>query len=653
MFPVELFLALVETESASLSTNVCEEAWHRIDPGMDTPAGVWRAAMASKYEAMFRNDLPVRQKPSWDEMRADLLHAFGCEEKLSLESKLGYLRSLTKDPSEAHSTFLVRVQWVLDSVLGSAARTGEGVWTLFLFLLGLPEADQRKALDALKGLNNVQTEDIRTLIQILDDATGKTNLPLPASFFEGSKGFPLTVHTGVSEPLELKSEIVDEDQAEEEWYVGDIKAEDYLQSFYDQDDYEDEKPVIKLKSKPKKKRLKREAEGTVKPKSKLSLAEGKVRTNDPMHLKARATKTLRKRFRVHRCSPDEDPKTVKTMSSTIVASSSNGSSSSYYCGFCRGQFKNQTLVNAHHKSEHGRLRYQCDICPDYKARKLEFVATHKLRKHGVLTETFVKYECDVEGCDFFTLFDTIIAQHNKRMHSKEVTETTCTICGARFPTPTSHRSHVESVHMKMKPFSCDQCGKSFSKKGGLKIHMEAAHGALPSLMCNICGAALKNEQTLKDHIFRRHKDHQAANIPDEKRNEIWKCEECEQVFDHKANLAKHMRKHRTETHIPCPMCPQRFIAPPYLRNHVLSNHLKVTIKPFTCVLCAKTYSRSKDAWEHVGLKHEGAEVANGSKFDWKSLSRAKPDLVTKRDCLREENNALKGVIDDKYLRVER
>ena len=74
--------------------------------------------------------------------------------------------------------------------------------------------------------------------------------------------------------------------------------------------------------------------------------------------------------------------------------------------------------------------------------------------------------------------------------------------------------------MKMKPFSCDQCGKAFSKKGGLKIHMEAAHGALPSLMCNICGAALKNEQTLKDHIFRRHKDHQAANIPDEKRNEV-------------------------------------------------------------------------------------------------------------------------------------
>ena len=109
-------------------------------------------------------------------MRADLLHAFGCEEKHSLESKLGYLRSLTKDPSEAHSTFLVRVQWVLDSVLGASARTGEGVWTLFLFLLGLPEADQRKALDALKGLNNVQTEDIRTLIQILDDATGKESI---------------------------------------------------------------------------------------------------------------------------------------------------------------------------------------------------------------------------------------------------------------------------------------------------------------------------------------------------------------------------------------------------------------------------------------------------------------------------------------------
>ena len=40
-------------------------------------------------------------------------------------------------------------------------------------------------------------------------------------------------------------------------------------------------------------------------------------------------------------------------------------------------------------------------------------------------------------------------------------------------------------------------------------------------------------------------------------------------------------------------------------------------------------------------------------FSFFLISRAKPDLVTKRDCLREENNALKGVIDDKYLRVER
>ena len=109
-------------------------------------------------------------------MRADLLHAFGCEEKHSLESKLGFLRSLTKDPSEAHSTFLVRVQWVLDSVLGSASRTGEGVWTLFLFLLGLPETEQRIAVETLKGLDNVQTEDIRTLIQILDDASGTESI---------------------------------------------------------------------------------------------------------------------------------------------------------------------------------------------------------------------------------------------------------------------------------------------------------------------------------------------------------------------------------------------------------------------------------------------------------------------------------------------
>ena len=89
-----------------------------------------------------------------------------------------------------------------------------------------------------------------------------------------------------------------------------------------------------------------------------------------------------------------------------------------WCGFCREEFPNQAQLSAHHKEDHGRLRYQCDICPDYKARKLEFVATHKLRKHGVMTETFQKYECDVEGCDFYTVFDTMMALHKKRMHCK-------------------------------------------------------------------------------------------------------------------------------------------------------------------------------------------------------------------------------------------
>ena len=84
---------------------------------------------------------------------------------------------------------------------------------------------------------------------------------------------------------------------------------------------------------------------------------------------------------------------------------------------------------------------------------------------------------------------------------QEVTDTECSICGRRFPTPATLRNHIESVHMKMKTFSCELCGKSFSKKGGLKIHMEAMHGDLPSVMCNICGAELRNENTLKVHLI--------------------------------------------------------------------------------------------------------------------------------------------------------
>ena len=84
--------------------------------------------------------------------------------------------------------------------------------------------------------------------------------------------------------------------------------------------------------------------------------------------------------------------------------------------------------------------------------------------------------------------------------------------------------------------------------------------------------------------------------------QIGTFEEFEQVLDHKINFAKHMRKHWTVPNAQC--------APP----EVYSTTPPEEPRPFK-----PPQSHYQDTWD--GLKHEGGEVANGCKFDWKSLSK--------------------------------
>ena len=77
-------------------------------------------------------------------------------------------------------------------------------------------------------------------------------------------------------------------------------------------------------------------------------------------------------------------------------------------------------------------------------------------------------------------------------------------------------------------------------------------------------------------------------------------------------------------------------------------HLKVTIKPYHCVTCGKTYTRAKDCWIHIAMKHEQWSNEKSTK-DWKRLSREKQELLEKKDCRREETEALRGQIEDQYL----
>ena len=73
------------------------------------------------------------QEGTWQEMKEDLLHAFGqghddaLSDRRSLDAKLSLLRSLTKDPQETFRGFLFRVKWVVGQCIGVMGHDTEWV----------------------------------------------------------------------------------------------------------------------------------------------------------------------------------------------------------------------------------------------------------------------------------------------------------------------------------------------------------------------------------------------------------------------------------------------------------------------------------------------------------------------------------------------
>ena len=61
----------------------------------------------------------------------------------------------------------------------------------------------------------------------------------------------------------------------------------------------------------------------------------------------------------------------------------------------------------------------------------------------------------------------------------------CIICEGLFKSPSNLRVHVESVHLRRKPFSCDDCRSTFTTNCSLKRHVDVTHLKLKSLQCHL------------------------------------------------------------------------------------------------------------------------------------------------------------------------
>ena len=186
-YPVELFIELIEQEANQLchdEAKLCNDAWHLISSDKSFPGGVWKDCMKAKWK-----------KLTWAEFKAELVIAFGHKGAYSLEQMFGLVQSLTKGETELYSTFLLRAEWVLNTI---SDYLKDKTMAHILFLLGISEMDQLFVLDKVKNCAK-KSDDMTAIVALLDNYE---------DFSHQVKQEPLDIEDGVDGNDEVTEEQV-------------------------------------------------------------------------------------------------------------------------------------------------------------------------------------------------------------------------------------------------------------------------------------------------------------------------------------------------------------------------------------------------------------------------------------------------------------
>ena len=88
----------------------------------------------------------------------------------------------------------------------------------------------------------------------------------------------------------------------------------------------------------------------------------------------------------------------------------------------------------------------------------------------------------------------ISEQTNLKMELK------CSTCEKMFSTKGNLTKHVDSVHIKMKPYSCKICDYACSVKADMLKHVESVHECKKPHVCTTCGKMFSRKGNLNVHI---------------------------------------------------------------------------------------------------------------------------------------------------------
>ena len=157
----------------------------------------------------------------------------------------------------------------------------------------------------------------------------------------------------------------------------------------------------------------------------------------------------------------------------------------------------------------------------------------------------------------------------------------CDLCGASCKNRDALKQHKKNVHKrssqmsenaeegeetagkrkwKTKKYPCPHCDKSIAGSSGLKTHIRTIHEKIRDFMCQECGKAFTQNVALQLHIKGVHSEEKKAGYP---------CPKCDKIWTSERGRQLHMEKTHNEKYTySCQTCPTTFDSKASLRIHL-------------------------------------------------------------------------------------
>ena len=210
---------------------------------------------------------------------------------------------------------------------------------------------------------------------------------------------------------------------------------------------------------------------------------------------------------------------------------------SFECKYCEEKYTTFGMLEEHIKEVHSL--FQCEECK-YSGPTKELLEKHKIRVHK--KRQYVCRSCDLS-------FNNVgkINKHMKLNHGK-ILDHFCTRCEEVYPTKSQLDKHFHSVHDEKK-FQCELCDHISANAQNLKYHVNTVHLKLKPYFCEKCGKSFVQKRRLEEHILNIHNPEGKAFQCDlcgncyasktsltihrrELHNKVFKCDHCAKFFGH-------------------------------------------------------------------------------------------------------------------------